>query len=73
MAETRRRLTGLKTPTLFIAGDRDPVTRWLGVDWILEAMPHARVEVVEKAGHYIQEDQPGELSRLILEFLDGPD
>ena len=36
-------------------------------------MPHARIEVVEKAGHYIQEDQPGELSRLILEFLDGPD
>ena len=71
MAETRRRLTGLKTPTLFIAGDRDPVTRWLGLDWILEAMPHARVEIVEKAGHYIQEDRPDELTRLILEFLDG--
>lgn len=71
MAETRQRLAGLKTPTLFIAGDRDPVSRWLGVDWILEPMPHARVEIVEKAGHYIQEDRPEELARLIVEFLDG--
>ena len=59
-------------PTLFIAGDRDPV-----IDFAREAyermptnVPNLRGNVLlPGVGHWTQQERPGEVNRLLLEFL----
>jgi pimeloyl-ACP methyl ester carboxylesterase len=36
-----------------------------------EIVPHARVEIVEGAGHSVQSDHPVELATLIESFIAG--
>lgn len=59
-------------PTLFIAGDRDPV-----IDFAREAyermgtnIPHLKKNVLlPGAGHWTQQERPEEVNRLMIEFL----
>jgi haloalkane dehalogenase len=37
-----------------------------------EALPHARVEAFPRAGHFVQEEEPEAVARLLADFLDGP-
>jgi len=55
---------------LFLFSDGDPVTARIDLRPIIEGMPSARLALVKDAGHYLQEDQPEEVARNILEFLD---
>jgi haloalkane dehalogenase len=36
-----------------------------------EALPHARVETFPRAGHFVQEEEPEAVARLLAGFLDG--
>jgi 2-succinyl-6-hydroxy-2,4-cyclohexadiene-1-carboxylate synthase len=63
-------LLSLELPVLAIAGGRDDgyvrAARRIG-----ETAPRARVAIVEEAGHAPQLQQPAEVARLIVEFLEG--
>lgn len=63
----------IRQPSLFIAGEYDAVVRDMhpGVFAQLEDnMPGLRRKVlIEKSGHWIQQQRPAEVNRLILDFL----
>jgi pimeloyl-ACP methyl ester carboxylesterase len=58
-------------PTLVVWGDADPwLPARLGAE-LAERIPGARLELLPGAGHLVQEDEPGELTRLLAEHLDS--
>ncbi|GLY77762.1 alpha/beta fold hydrolase [Actinoallomurus iriomotensis] len=71
MAETDHDdvLGRVSVPTLVIAGDRDVVTGVTESEAIAAAVPGARFEVIEGAGHLSNVECPEEFNRLVLEFL----
>lgn len=71
MAETDHDdvLGRISVPTLVIAGDRDVVTGVTESKAIAAAVPGARFEVIEGAGHLSNVESAEEFNRLVLEFL----
>ncbi|MDX1625736.1 MAG: haloalkane dehalogenase [Wenzhouxiangellaceae bacterium] len=69
-----RRLSDYRRPFLTLFGEEDPITR--GADLVMqdripgaEGQPHRRIPA---AGHFLQEDVPGELVDALREFVDAP-
>lgn len=64
-------LNRFEKPFLTCFSDKDPVTK--GQDKVFQAkIPGAQGQphvTIKDAGHFLQEDQPGELSKVILEFI----
>jgi pimeloyl-ACP methyl ester carboxylesterase len=66
----------LLPPSLFIGGDRDLVLNWPGfrdlVGVLREfSMPNlTKAVILEGCGHWTQQERPGEVSELLVEFLD---
>ena len=59
----------LDVPTLVVVGDADrPELRSVAV-WLVQKLPDARLETIEGAGHLPSLEQPDELNRLLLDFL----
>ena len=66
-AETR--LGELRQPTLVVVGEGDrPELRSLA-ERVAEELPDARLATIAGAGHLPSLERPGELNRLLLEFL----
>ena len=64
----------LTQPTLFIAGEVDPViTMYQGAFEVMEqTVPHLRQKVLlPGAGHWIQQERPAQVNQLLLEFFAG--
>lgn len=63
-------------PSLFIVGERDPVRHYAGRhekglgDWLTDLRGQV---VIEGAGHWVQQERPDEVNRLLLDFLGGLD
>jgi pimeloyl-ACP methyl ester carboxylesterase len=67
----RGRLHRIRIPTLFIWGTRDRV---LSNDYgtaFCAAIPGARLEAIERAGHFPHIEQPAEFAEKILAFIGG--
>lgn len=64
----------LAQPALFVAGAQDATTAWLG-DAIAahpQTLPSLRGNhLLDGAGHWIQQERPEEVNRLLTDFLDG--
>jgi pimeloyl-ACP methyl ester carboxylesterase len=62
----------IRQPALFIVGERDPVRHYAGPheagqkDWLTDLRGS---HVLPGAGHWIQQERPGEVNRLLLDFL----
>ncbi len=59
----------LKTPVLVVWGKYD---RFISVKLayeIAEKLPHAKLEIIEKSGHYVHMDTPRELVQVLTTFL----
>lgn len=56
-------------PVLFIWGMKDPVIKPHNLDKFVSGFVNARVEKMETCGHFPQEEEPGEVARAILNFL----
>jgi pimeloyl-ACP methyl ester carboxylesterase len=59
-------------PTLFIAGDADPVRGMLqkAIDKLEKSVPNLKKKVIfPNVGHWVNQERPAEVNQLILEFL----
>lgn len=64
----------LRQPSLFVAGEADVVITMArqGFDSLEEAMPNLLKKVLlPGAGHWIQQERPTEVNKLLIEFLAG--
>lgn len=68
--DLRDRLRSIKSPTLVISGADDPATPPDHGRFIAEAVPDARFEVVPRASHIANVEQPEKVTRLILNHLE---
>ena len=61
----------LRTPTLVIAGDRDPIIPVVNARILYSLLPDARLHVVRGGGHLFLIIQADEIAGLVQEFLAG--
>src|SRR4051794_27342428 len=59
----------LEMPALFMAGTRDSTMKWMSPDAMRDRVPDLRVELVEGAGHWLQQERPDEVNRALLGLL----
>ena len=62
-------LPSFDRPVLIVRGRYDPVLTMTRARWLRDALPQARLEVVSRAGHFLQEDQPERVASLLADFL----
>jgi pimeloyl-ACP methyl ester carboxylesterase len=61
-------------PALYIAGDRDPVMRFPGMDQLLPNLTKfvPRLDqtiILQGCGHWTQQERPAEVNAAIVDFL----
>jgi pimeloyl-ACP methyl ester carboxylesterase len=66
----------VSVPALYIAGDRDPVLEFPGMDRHLADLPRfvprlRRTIMLRGCGHLTQEERPAEVNAAMIEFLQG--
>lgn len=57
-------------PTLVIHGDADPLVPYANATILAERIPGAQMAALRGCGHLAMWEQPAELVRLLLDFLD---
>jgi pimeloyl-ACP methyl ester carboxylesterase len=62
-------LPELQTPTLLVAGKRDPFTSLRMMEEMRNLIPDARLEIYERATHYLPIEYPARLSEDLRAFL----
>jgi len=67
------KLPGLRVPTLFIHGSRDPRTEPGELDAVRAQLPNARMEIIEGGGHspHSESAAVAESNRVASEFFDS--
>jgi pimeloyl-ACP methyl ester carboxylesterase len=59
-------------PSLFVAGDRDPVLSFISPDGIAAVLPRLTGPVIlPGCGHWTQQERPAEVTAAIIAFLRG--
>lgn len=61
-------LDAVACPVMLVWGDRDPLTPPSGARRLIGALPGVRYEVLERAGHLPQLQQPGRIADLVADF-----
>ncbi len=62
----------IRTPALFIAGDRDPVLGQISADGLATFVPAlTRSVILPGRGHWIQQESPADVTAALLDFLAG--
>jgi pimeloyl-ACP methyl ester carboxylesterase len=61
----------IEMPALFMAGTRDSTLKWMSPDVMTGRVTDLRVELVEGAGHWLQQERPDEVNRALLALLAG--
>ena len=69
-ADLRSRLGAIRAPTLVIAGADDPAAPPEQAELICDAIPRARLVVIEQAAHLANVEQPEALTQALLDHLD---
>jgi pimeloyl-ACP methyl ester carboxylesterase len=63
----------LEMPALFMAGTRDSTMKWMSPDQMHERMGDLRIEMVDGAGHWLQQERPGEVNAALIALLHDAD
>ena len=69
MPDPSRELAELETPTLILWGEKDLIIPSQQGARAAEVMPNAKLQIIENAGHVLQEDAPLESANAALTFL----
>lgn len=64
-------LPAFDRPVLILKGRWDPILSMRRARWLARTLPHARVEVIDGAGHFLQEDQPARVAELVASHIRG--
>lgn len=64
-------LCRLRTPTLVLAGDDDPIVPLVNGRILARLIPDARLEVVQGGGHLFVLEDPAAIADLVVDFLDS--
>jgi pimeloyl-ACP methyl ester carboxylesterase len=59
----------LEMPALFMAGTRDSTMKWMSPEVMDGRVRDLRVELVEGAGHWLQQERPDDVNRALLSLL----
>ncbi|WP_227545987.1 alpha/beta fold hydrolase [Marinobacter fonticola] len=62
-------LPNIKIDTLILWGDKDSFQKPEYGPMLADAIPNAELVWIKDAGHWVTDEQPGETTRLILDFL----
>lgn len=62
-------LDRIRAPVLILAGGRDRAVPMWSVERLQNRLANSELVVLDEAGHLLQEDEPDQFSRLVLEFL----
>src|SRR5712692_6723363 len=62
-------LGGVATPSLIVWGRDDRIVPLECGERYTKALPRARLEIVEGAGHFVEMEKPEELARLVTRFV----
>ncbi len=62
-------LGGVATPALIVWGRDDRIVPLECAEHYQKALPHARLEIVENAGHFVDMEQPDVLAQLVARFV----
>jgi len=71
--DARPLLRQLRMPVQLIWGNRDPLVPLTYGKRMLSEVPHARLEVIDDAGHVPMWEQPAAFNRALLAFIDDVD
>ncbi|MGB8380570.1 MAG: alpha/beta fold hydrolase, partial [Dermatophilaceae bacterium] len=63
------RLSDITAPTLVLAGRDDFVFPPEHQQELAAGIPHARLHIIERAGHNPHTEQPGEVMKAVRQFL----
>lgn len=63
------KLDQIKVPALVICGREDKLTPVKYSEYLQAHIAHATLQVIEEAGHMVMLEQPGQLNRVIKEFV----
>ncbi|MHA1146766.1 MAG: alpha/beta fold hydrolase [Promethearchaeota archaeon] len=66
---TAERLHKIKCPTLMIAGTHDRLTPLSSMKEMLNLIPNSKLEIIQKAGHFLTLSRAPEVNKIILSFL----
>ena len=64
-------LPSLGISTLILKGDRDPVLTAQRAHRLRELIPRSRLQIIPKAGHFLQEEQPQAVAEAVRFFLEA--
>ena len=72
-AEIERRLSEITVPVRLIYGEDDRILPKVATTMqrIKNDLPHAELTALPNCGHFLQEDEPEQISRLLAEFFTG--
>lgn len=56
----------IEMPALFMAGTRDSTMKWMTPDLMKDRVTDLRTELVEGAGHWLQQERPDEVNAALL-------
>jgi pimeloyl-ACP methyl ester carboxylesterase len=59
----------IDVPALFMAGTRDSTMKWMSPEAMNGRVTDLRTELVEGAGHWIQQERPDDVNRALLALL----
>jgi pimeloyl-ACP methyl ester carboxylesterase len=62
-------LGGIRAPTLVVCGSEDRIVPRSSAERYAEAIPHARLQVVDDCGHCVDMERPAELTGMIERFV----
>jgi pimeloyl-ACP methyl ester carboxylesterase len=68
-ADMRGWLDDVRCPLLVACGDSDLLTPFAHSREIARAVPQARLEVIQKAGHLLTWEQPTRVNALLLQWI----
>ncbi len=70
--EISARLRVLTQPALLIWGKQDRILPASQGFWLKQHLPQARLKILPEVGHAPQEEAPGAVNEIIIDFLDHP-